>query len=377
MNCNKNIILHAGSISKEKGGASFYIVNIIRGLAKIDTSNNYIILCSKTNKNYFNTFPKNFKVVECVPLNTTFRLIWEQLLLPFLCVFKLRASILFCPNYTSPIFHPFVKTVTVIHDCSFYAIGHLYPRSRRIFKHIITLSTIFSSHIISVSHRTKEDILKYTHKKYRNKIHVTQLAADERFVNVSLNKDSFLLLKKKYNLPDKYILFVGFWEPRKNLQRLLQAFQQIKNDIPHSLVIVGGKGWWYETMLQEIEEKYDSSRITLTGYVPDEELAAFYYFSDLYAFVSLYEGFGISALEAVSCGTPVLASSNTTLPEVLGNAGIYVDPYKFDDIAKKMKMYLTDKSLQKTMPSACLEVAGKYSWTNTSTKTLSFFKEIL
>jgi len=366
-----NIGINASALSTQKGGASFYILNIVNALAQIDFENKYFIFTTAQAADQFSNLPQNFKIIPCAPSKTMARLLWEQTLLPFAVCRKYKVFLLFSPNYTAPLFHPGLRSVVTIHDLSFFPMADYYPRSRRFFRQIIRLSVKFSDRVISVSHFTKDDILKYI-GPYGKKTSVIHEAADTKFLNEPTDEE-ISALRQKYKINKKNILFIGFMEPRKNLERLLCAFSIIKDKVEHDLVIAGGQGWWYEPTYRKVKELGISERVVFTGYVEDSELPLLYRGATLFAFPSLYEGFGIAALESVFSDTPVLASNNSALPEVLGTAAVYVDPYNTDEIAEKMLELLTSENALAELRKNCVSVKTKYCWQRAARETLYAF----
>jgi glycosyltransferase involved in cell wall biosynthesis len=364
-----NIGINASGISRVKGGASFYIINITRALAAIDSENKYIVFCNSSSLRELDNLPENFRIVTCAPRHVFSRLLWEQTVLPFVLCIRYRINVLFSPNYTSPLIHPGVKSVVTIHDLSFYPLSRLYPLKRRLFKPIIRFSVTVADRVIAVSEYTKKDILKYV-GDFKEKISVIYEAAEERFKN-SVSIEAVNDVKKKFGLEKEYILFTGFLEPRKNLERLLEAFADIKDDIPHHLVITGAKGWWYDSTFEKVKSLGLADRVVFTGYVRNDELPALYAGATLFAFPSLYEGFGISVLEAICCGTVVLVSNNTSLPEVAGEAGVYVNPYDVGDISEKLKDTLRNPAKLKLLKEKCLEIREKFTWKKAGQETLA------
>jgi len=370
-----NIGINASALSAQKGGASFYILNIVKALAQTDTDNRYFIFTTKAAKNQFSGLPPNFKIVPCAPLKTVFRLLWEQSFLPFIICRKFKIQVLFSPNYTAPLIRFGFFSVVTIHDLSFFPLSKYYPRSRRLFKQIIHLSVKFSDRVIAVSDFTKNDILKHI-GKYENKISVIYEAADTRFLNKPSN-GQITRVKERYKIKKEYILFIGFLEPRKNLERLLSAYSMIKDDVDHDLVIVGGHGWWHEQTLLKVNELGIAERVVFTGYANDSELPLFYRGAAIFAFPSLYEGFGIAALESVFSDTPVLASNNTALPEILGPAAEYVDPYNTEEIASAMLRLLKSKEALSRLRENCAAVKTKYSWLKAAKETSELFNGLI
>jgi glycosyltransferase involved in cell wall biosynthesis len=367
-----NIGINASALSTQKGGASFYILNIVNALAQVDFDNRYFIFTTSAVKDQFLNLPSNFKIIPCAPSKTLPRLLWELTFLPLILCKKFKIRVLFSPNYTAPPFHPRLYSVVTIHDLSFFPMAKYYPRSRRFFKQIIRLSVKFSDRVIAVSNFTKADILKYI-GPYEKKICVVHEAADIKFLDEPAI-ERITDVKKKYNINREYILFIGFLEPRKNLERLLCAYSMIKDNIKHDLVIVGGQGWWYEQTYHKVKELGISDRVIFTGYVEDCELPLFYRGATLFAFPSLYEGFGIAALESVYSDTPVLASNNSALPEILGEAATYVDPYSTEEIALTMRRLLESEEALAELKRKCGAVRAKYCWQKAARETLELFK---
>lgn len=364
--------INASAVSKRKGGASFYIVNIIKALSHIDSINTYYIITTESGTSQFEGLSANFIILPIAPSNVFKRLVWEQFTLPFVICRKYSIDSLFSPNYTAPLIHPGIRSVVTIHDLSFFPLAKLYPASRRLFKPIIHLSVRTAEAVIAVSEFTRQDILKYI-GPFDKKIKVVYEAADSRFAGkVSLSEIEYV--KKIYKIDGEYILFTGFLEPRKNLERLLLAFASVSDKIPHKLVIAGGEGWWYDTTYNRVKQLGIGDKVIFTGYVADEHLAALYSGATVFAFPSLYEGFGIAVLEAISCGTPVLASNNTALPEVVGNAGVLVDPYNVEDISSKLLSFLQSADTLKKISENCNQVSKKFSWQIAAEQTISVLK---
>jgi len=365
-----HIVINASAVSAVKGGASFYIVNITRALALAKNVHTITILCTKAGAPYFRDMAGVDRCIDTAPGGTLARLVWEQFLLPRLCR-SLHADLLFSPNYTMPLFMRKVKNAVTIHDLSFFPLSALYPRSRRLFKPIIRLSVRRADAVIAVSERTKADIATYIGAVPAKKTTVVYNAADDRFTLST--PDAVAAVKQRFGIDKEYILFTGFLEPRKNLKRLITAFGKICDRIPHDLVIAGGNGWWFEDLPDTVNAARVKERIRFLGYVPDDCMQALYAGADLFAFVSLYEGFGIAALEALSCGTPVLASNNTALPEVVGDAGVYADPYDIDDIAEKL-CCVNDRKAMHQLRNRCAAVAARFSWHRAAEQMMSLFE---
>ena len=188
------------------------------------------------------------------------------------------------------------------------------------------------------------------------------MGCSRKMMRVS-DKNILIDLRSRYNLPEKYILFVGNNNPRKNLGRIIQAFDLMKEctDLPHKLVIAGEQGWRFDRT-QALESVGHCDDVIFTGFVPDEDLPALYSAADLFAFPTLYEGFGIPVIEAQSCGTPVVTSNLSALPEVAGNGAELVDPYDVENICEAMRKVLKDKAFAAELVKKGHENAKRFSW---------------
>jgi len=178
--------------------------------------------------------------------------------------------------------------------------------------------------------------------------------------------------RQKRGLPDRFILFVGTLEPRKNVVRLVEAYARLPNERP-PLMLVGGKGWLYDEIFARVEALNLSNEVHFVGYVPAEELPFWYNAADLFAYPSLYEGFGLPPLEAMACGTAVVSSTSSSLPEVVGQAGLLVDPTDTEAFTAAMEQVLSDKNVREQMQAAGLEQARSFSWQRTAQRTVQSY----
>lgn len=221
---------------------------------------------------------------------------------------------------------------------------------------------------LTVSEFTKNDLIDLWHIP-PDKIRVIPCACPP---HIHQEKNSVVLtaLRKRYVLPEHFILFVGNSNPRKNLHRVIAAFDRAKEqaDLPHQLIIAGEQGWKFdqEDAVRSIRYRED---VRFIGFVSDADMSALYTAAELFIFPTLYEGFGIPVLEAQTCGTPVLTSDCTSLPEVAGDGAVYVNPYSEEDICKKMLEVLQNPELQAALKKAGYENVTRYSWI-ASAKTL-------
>ncbi len=242
------------------------------------------------------------------------------------------------------------------------------------FKYLFPRTLKTADKIIAISNSTKKDLIDYFNIP-EGKIKVILLAADEKFK--PLNKDETEEIKRRYNLNFPFILYVGNLAKHKNIPALIKAFYKItKKGISHKLVITGKRGCKYKEIFETIDKLNLQDDVMFTGYVSDEDLPALYNAAELFVYPSLYEGFGLPPLEAMACGTPVITSNTSSLPEVVGDAGIMVDPHDVDELADTMYDVLTNDGLKEDLIKKGLERAKMFSWEKCALETLKVYKEL-
>jgi len=235
-----------------------------------------------------------------------------------------------------------------------------------------------ADHIISVSEATKKDIIN-TFKINKDKITVTHLAQDKKFVPIT---DKPLIQKtiSKYKINFPYILFVGTIEPRKNIKNLMIAFDKFvhknnRQDI--NLVIIGKKGWNTEDIKKTYLSLASRTKIDFLYYVTDEELRYFYSGAELFCYPSIFEGFGLPPLEAMASGAPVIVSISSSLPEVVGDAGILIDPNDVDAISEAMEKVIQNPEIQSDMSKKSVQRASEFSWKKCAQETHQVYEKVL
>ena len=352
---------------KQKG-LGRYVQKLVENLEKTDLNNRYIIFLRKDNFLNYNPKNKNFKKVLA---NYRWYGFKEQIFFPFK-IRKYKIDLMHFPHFNVPIFYfkPFIIT---IHDL----ILKRFPTQRastlvpayywlkNLTYQIVILSAIKrAKKIIAVSNYTKNDILKYFKvKSSKIKVIYEGVSLDSKVKDVSSN-----------NLSKKYLLYVGNAYPHKNLERLILAFNKlIKDESNLYLILVGEIDYFYK----KIQNKFlDSKQIIFTDFVLDKELTALYKNASLYVFPSLYEGFGLPPLEAMSHGVPVICSEASCLPEILGDSAIYFNPQDINDIAEKIKYVLNNKDVQKNLILKGFNQIKKYKWDKMAEEILEIYKSV-
>lgn len=273
-----------------------------------------------------------------------------------------RDSILLVTDSKMPFFLPKSCTaVPLITDLAVYRMPEVYKASRAIlwklqYQYVKRRADFF----LAISQFTKDEMVKILGVA-PEKIHIVPCACAEGMKRVK-GQEKLSAVRNQYALPDPYILFVGNANPRKNLRRLMKAFDLAKEQgMTHQLVIAGEQGWKFDRE-EELKGLKHPESIRFIGFVPDEDMSALYSAASLFVFPTLYEGFGIPVIEAQACGTPVLTSNCSSLPEVAGEAAVYVDPYDEENMRDGILKALGDQNLRNELIQKGYENAKRFSW---------------
>lgn len=343
----------------QRSGFGFYVKNLIEALQKNDKSNQYILIAPDRDKDFF----------------TLERFIWDQFTFPGEAK-KAKVDILHQPCFSAPVFYK-GKIVVTVHDI----IPKLFPAnlpliSRLFYSRWMTYTYRAADAIIADSECTKNDLIKHLHIDPK-KIKVIYLAVSENFKPES-SKSAIENIKKKYHTGENYFIHVGTLEPRKNLPFLVAAYSlAVKSGLKENLVIIGKKGWYYNDLYALVHKLHLEKRVIFTGYASDEDIPVLYSGSTALTFPSIYEGFGFPPLEAMACGTPVISSNTSSLPEVVGSAGILLPPKDETLWAKKMLEISQNKKLAQELKIRGLKQAEKFSWEKTARQTIEVYEKVI
>jgi glycosyltransferase involved in cell wall biosynthesis len=355
-------------------GIGTYIRNLLIGLARLDKHTEYIVLCRPDDAEVIGELGPNFRPVAETARPYTFS---EQIRIP-LSLVRERAHLLHEPHYVLP---PATRcrAVVTIHDCIHLmfpqylsgSLAHLYAR-------VSMWSAVRKSdRILTVSEASKRDILRFFDIA-PEKVEVIYNAIDERFL-APPEEEQMDRVRQRYQLDHPFVLYVGNIKPHKNLERLIDAFARVRardfSDL--RLVIIGDAVSKYPPLRQSVHRHRLDKYIRFLGFQPYDTLAVFYRLARVFAFPSLYEGFGLPPLEAMACGTPVVTSNVSSLPEVAGGAALLVDPYDPVSIADGMMQALSDESLRRDLIQRGLARAREFSWTDSVTAIHRIYMEVL
>lgn len=365
------------AFTPNRTGTENYSYQILKNLSLIDTKNSYFVYLRPSVKIDQRDWPKNFHF-----FTLNFPYLWTQ---AGLCLQSLKdpLDILFVPAHTLPLLRkPGLKTVVTVHDLGAQYLPQAHQLKQRLYLNFITHYQLKSAtHLISVSQATKKDLVS---KVGLPKAKVTVIYEG---INQSLKRVSGGHLNNilgKYDLsPGSYFLFVGTIQPRKNLKRLIQAFSRwltADSQKPEArslpiLALAGSKGWLADEIYTLPKELGAEAQVRFLGYVPDPDLPALYSGAQAFLFPSLFEGFGLPILEALSCGCPVLTSNLSSMPEVAGEAAILVDPYSVESIAKGIMMVSQKSTTTKLIPKGFKQLR-RFSWEKAARETLKVLEKV-
>jgi alpha-1,3-rhamnosyl/mannosyltransferase len=309
--------------------------------------------------------------VDIVPWELPVYPLWEYL---WMGLPKIKIDFLHVPHFNIPLFYG-GKMVVTIHDLIYL----LFPRSlpspfaRHYARFMIETTLKRADRIIAVSAYTKRDILKHFGAGYGDKITVIHEAVDDVFQKVT-DKARIADVKCRYRIGEKVLLYVGTVKPHKNLGKLLDVFAQLKAwGIPHQLVICGR----WDNKEDRLKKYIDHRSVLYLGEIPVNDLVVLYNIAEVLVHLSLYEGFGLTVLEAMKCGTPVVVSDLSSLPEVSGKAAFHVDPNDPKKIADTIYNILINPQLRAGMVEAGYENVKRFSWEKTALETLGVYKEVI
>ncbi len=276
------------------------------------------------------------------------------------------------------------KTIVTVHDLAAYKVPDVFPQLKR--SKIKTTTSLMISHadrIITASQSTKNDVMEIFDTK-DDKIKVIHSGFDKRMAEESQVSREKVLEKYGVNQGKKYILFLGTIEPIKNITRLFEAFKKFKEDCVrdnkacnHKLVMAGKNGWLAQEYRQIAKDLGLAKDVIFTGYVIGDELVPLFKNADFFVMPSLYEGFGMTVLEAFATGTPAILSNVSSIPEVAGDAAILVNPLKTEEIAEAMKRLATDENLKNELRAKGFTQVEKFNWEKCARETLEVYKSLM
>lgn len=279
-------------------------------------------------------------------------------------------------NFVSPQFE--LPLVTTVHDMSYLRYPQFLPKDRLAWlRRRMGLTLSRSRVIVTDSHFTRQELLELCPGIDPSRVVATQLGVDLDYYSDPAHEARVDDVRRRFGLPGQFALYLGTLEPRKNLQGLIQAYQGLPRDLQHEypLVLAGMPGWKERYFRGALDELRDRGVLYEIGYVDDADVPALMKAASAFCFPSFYEGFGLPPLEAAACGTPVLSSRAASLPEVLGDAAVYVDPHSPAEISAGLVRLLGDESLRKRLETAGKARAAMFPWQNCARQTVAAYRQ--
>ncbi len=361
--------------AERRTGTETYSLHLIRELLALAQEHRFRL--------YFNRAPApglfadraELRILPFPRLWTHIRLSWEMLTQP--------PDLLFVPSHVLPLVHP-ARSVVTIHD-----LGYLYyPQAHTLSQNLyLRWSTRYNarqaSRILADSEATRQDLI-HRYGIPADKIVRVYPGRDESLAPVT-NPAVLSMVRERYGVRGPYLLYIGTLHPRKNLVRLIQAFASLLQSLTSSsqppaadlrLVLAGQKGWLVDDILAQVRRLKLQDRVIMTGYVPDTDLPALLSGALAFVFPSLYEGFGLPVLEAMACGTPVVCSNTSSLPEVAGEAALLVDPLDTEALAQALEQVVTDGALRQRLVERGFDQVQRFSWRRCAEETLQVLEEV-
>ena len=368
------IAIDAHTVGTKLGGNESYAVNLIESLAELDNVNQYTIYVTTNEaRERFSSRWPNFKVRSTLPHTPLIRI-------PLTLSAELRKNPVdvLHVQFTAPPFCP-CPVVVSIHDLSFEHLPQTFNRrSRTQLRLTVRHSARRAARILSLSEHTRHDIIE-TYGIKPERVTAIPLAAPDHFGPITDNRE-LQRVRHNYGIDRDYILSVGSIQPRKNLARLVRAYASLRGnssaDKLPKLVLVGKCAWLYDETLRALDETNVKDAVVLTGYVPQRDLPALYSGALCFVYPSYFEGFGLPPLEAMKCGAAVIVGNRTSLPEVVGDAALTVDPFDVDAIAGAIRKLVDDSALRGELSVKGQERANEFNWRETARKTLAVYKEV-
>ncbi|MDD4271897.1 MAG: glycosyltransferase family 1 protein [Patescibacteria group bacterium] len=360
-------------------GVSEYALNLIKEILKLDNKNDYRL--------FYNCFGDCLNIpefagekVKVVKYNYPNKIL-NYLFFKFFNYPKidkaLNVDVFFMPHINFIGLSGRAKSIITIHDLSFLKYPEFFSRRKNFWHKMINIKKLIKrfDRVVAVSENTKRDIVELCGVS-PDKIKVIYSGIGSEFKRIDADEKKLAEVKDKYKLPEKFILYLGTLEPRKNVDGIIRAYNKSRSNHElrdYALVIAGGRGWKFDEIYKEWEQSEFKNDIKFLDYIDSKDKVYLYNLAGVFVYPSFYEGFGFPPLEAMASGAPVIISYAASLPEVAGEAALMVNPYNISDIALAIEKVLTDANLRNKLIGRGLEQVKKFSWENTAKEYLSGF----
>lgn len=356
-------------MQKNYSGVSWYTFNLLKALFAIDQKNEYRLFYNNAKPVIMPEF--NQDNVKYVGFNYSNKLFSASLLLfnwPKIDKLISGCDLFFVPNLNFLAWSKNCRKIITVHDLSFLRFPEFFTLEMQFWHKLIFKKKLTEADcLITVSQNTKKDLIEFFSVE-PEKIKVVYEGVEEKFKKLTSDHSEMLRVRQKYHLPDKFILFLGTLEPRKNIESIIEAFRLLASD--YELVIGGASGWKTKKIYQFAAKQ---PRIRFLGYLDETDKPVIYNLASLFVYPSYYEGFGLPLLEAMACGCPVICGNNSSQIEVVADAGLLVDPYNLNEIRMAMEIMLYNDKMREGCIRLGLERAKEFSWEKTAQEMLKIF----
>lgn len=368
---------HLLSLSQSYRGAgiSWYIFNLVKNLARV--SPDFLQYSAFLSDRAFQEPSLRLHFSRLPTQQPLVRIFWEQCIQPVV-LRRARVDLLHALAFVAPVAAPCPFVVTV-YDLSFLRYPEAFrPFNRWYLSRFTAHSVKRARMVIAISESTRQDVINFLGVP-PERVQTVYCGVDQNFC--PLPEADITAFKKARRLPDAFILFLGTLEPRKNIDGLIRAYAgwRERDRTAPPLILAGGKGWYYTQLFKLVESLNLTESIRFPGYIPQKELPLWYNAASLFVYPSHFEGFGLPVLEAMACGTPVITSTVSSLPEVTGSAGAarLVDPADIGALAEAMAQLMSQPDLRASMSAQGLSRAAGFRWEKTAQETVAIYQSVL
>ena len=365
---------------RQSAGVGRFVQGLVTALVKLDRENQYTLMYSRPERN---SSPPRFPTESNVTARSLFlterltNILWYKLgiAVPIELIGPV-ADLYYFPDFALPPVRR-GRSVITVHDLSFLLVPDCADaRLRAHLEKVVPMSVRYADFVTADSENTRSELTALLDVE-PNRVAVVYGGVDDQFHPV-VDEAQLQSVRTKYGLFSPFVLYVGTIEPRKNLGRLLRAHIRLRTKYGsrHQLVVAGGLGWLYQDVLRDIEEIASEHEVIFLGRVPDQDLPSLYSLADVFAFPSLYEGFGLPPLEAMACGVPVVCSNTSSLPEVVGDAGVLVSPYDVDALSDALASLLNDPVRRRELADRGVVRARRFTWERSARQLLEVWRQL-
>jgi glycosyltransferase involved in cell wall biosynthesis len=362
---------------QKEGGVKVYTQSLLPLLFTLGAAHEFVLIYQ--NPRLIGTY-RNYQNVEETALTLPGAVLWDQVCIPWVVAHR-KLDLVFNPKFTAPLLGSF-KKVFVLHGSEWFVIPQHFLWYDRVYLRVaVPLYLRAASAVIAVSHAVRTDVLRCTRVSPR-KVIAIQNGYDTGRFRLIHDRERLRGVAERYRLPERFVLWAGQIESRKNIGRLLRAFASIKGQIPHTLVIAGAQRFTFpraagaERELRLIDSLDLRDRVHFAGWISHEDLPALYNLAELFLLPSLHEGFGIPLLEAMACGCPIVTANTCAPPEVTDGAAFLVDPLNVDSIASGIIEVLGDEDLRASLVARGLRRSKDFSWERCAAEVLALLESV-